>query len=375
MALDKNELRYLISELKKYFVVKSDIGDLGGSGVTEDMLDELKGEIEEFVENKNYVTQEHVEEQIQDIEEMLGGKAIRYITQEEFDVLSEEEKLNPEISWVITDKPEIDVSMLHNHDNMEVLKNITQEQIDAWNNGSDIVIPDDIITEEDLQPIISDVELLKTAVEKPPTYVMPTLVMNIFPLDIPLNEESEIKISFKFNKNDAGNINNVILKRNGIIISEGEIISEFTDIITASDANSIRYNLTVMYDEGVVKNSNLGNPYPNTNIKAGELVVEKSVSVFAPSYYGAVKTFDISLLNIINNTSRDCTFTSIFLEDEKFVYMYPSNFGELQSIKDANNFEYIDSYTKEHVTYNGIDYLVYILTDAVTISDFKQVFS
>lgn len=375
MALDKNELRYLISELKKYFVVKSDIGDLGGSGVTEDMLDELKGEIEEFVENKNYVTQEHVEEQIQDIEEMLGGKAIRYITQEEFDVLSEEEKLNPEISWVITDKPEIDVSMLHNHDNMEVLKNITQEQIDAWNNGSDIVIPDDIITEEDLQPIISDVELLKTAVEKPPTYVMPTLVMNIFPLDIPLNEESEIKISFKFNKNDAGNINNVILKRNGIIISEGEIISEFTDIITASDANSIRYNLTVMYDEGVVKNSNLGNPYPNTNIKAGELVVEKSVSVFAPSYYGAVKTFDISLLNIINNTSRNCTFTSIFLEDEKFVYMYPSNFGELQSIKDANNFEYIDSYTKEHVTYNGIDYLVYILTDAVTISDFKQVFS
>lgn len=375
MALDKNELRYLISELKKYFVVKSDIGDLGGSGVTEDMLDELKGEIEEFVENKNYVTQEHVEEQIQDIEEMLGGKAIRYITQEEFDVLSEEEKLNPEISWVITDKPEIDVSMLHNHDNMEVLKNITQEQIDAWNKGSDIVIPDNIVTEEDLQPIISDVELLKTAVEKPPTYVMPTLVMNIFPLDIPLNEESEIKISFKFNKNDAGNINNVILKRNDIIISEGEIISEFTDIITASDANSIRYNLTVMYDEGVVKNSNLGNPYPNTNIKAGELVVEKSVSVFAPSYYGAVKTFDISLLNIINNTSRNCTFTSIFLEDEKFVYMYPSNFGELQSIKDANNFEYIDSYTKEHVTYNGIDYLVYILTDAVTISDFKQVFS
>ena len=446
MSLDKNELKYLISELKKYFVMKSDIGDLGGSGVTEDVLNDLKGEIEEFVENKNYVTHDHMNEQIQDIEQMLGGKAIRYITQAEFNELSEEEKANPEISWVITDKPEIDASMLHNHDNMDILGSITQEQIDSmatdeellevksmlggkairyitqaefnelseeekanpeisWvitdfedksheHNNMDILdsitqeqidawnsecscgdIFDKVLTDEDLQPIINEVELLKSAVEKPPTYVMPTLSMNVFPSDIPLNTETEIKISFKFNKNDAGNINNVILKRNGVTISEGEILSEFNDVVNATDANSISYTLTVMYDEGGIKNSNLGNPYPDTNIKAGEITVEKFVSVFAPSYYGAVKSFDVSLLNVINNTSRNCTFTSIFLDDEKFVYMYPSSFGEIQSIKDANNFEYIDSYTKERIKYNGIDYLVYILTDAVTISDFKQVFS
>lgn len=262
MSLDKNELRYLINELKKHFIVRSDIGDLNG-----------------------------------------------------------------------------------------------------------------VVTEEDLKPLVDDVELIKNIIEEPPTYIIPTASINISPLNITVNKETEIKISIVFNRNDAGKINNIILKRNGIVISEDVIISEFNDVVNISDTDPIIYSLTIMYDEGDIKNSNLGNPYPENIIKAGKLDIEKIVPVVAPSYYGSVKVFDVSLLKNIINTSKECVFDSIYLDDEKFVYMYPSSFGEINSIKDGNGFEYIDSYTKEHVIYNGIDYLVYILTDAVTISDFKQVFS
>lgn len=262
MSLDKNELRYLINELKKHFIVRSDIGDLTG-----------------------------------------------------------------------------------------------------------------VVTEEDLKPLIDDVELIKNVIEEPPTYIMPTASINVSPINIVINKETEIKLSIVFNRNDAGNVNNMILRRNGIVISEDVIINEFNDIVTISDTDPINYSLTIIYDEGDIKNSNLGNPYPENAIKAGELTIEKSVPVIAPCYYGSVDLFDMSLLKMINNTSKEYTFNSIYLNNEKFVYMYPSSFGEVNSIKDGNGFEYIDSYTKEHIMYNGIDYLVYILTDAVTISDFKQVFS
>ena len=56
--------------------------------------------------------------------------------------------------------------------------------------------------------------------------------------------------------------------------------------------------------------------------------------------------------------------------------MYPASFGVLSSIKDANNFEYINSYTYKTIEYDGVTYNVYVLTDAVTVEGaFKQTFS
>ena len=45
------------------------------------------------------------------------------------------------------------------------------------------------------------------------------------------------------------------------------------------------------------------------------------------------------------------------------------------SLKDANNFDYINSYTKLTVMYQEVEYLVYVLTDPVTIKGFSQSFS
>ena len=55
--------------------------------------------------------------------------------------------------------------------------------------------------------------------------------------------------------------------------------------------------------------------------------------------------------------------------------MYPQSFGALTSIKDSNNFEYINSYTQSTISYNNVDYYIYILTDPVEIDEFKQTFN
>lgn len=97
------------------------------------------------------------------------------------------------------------------------------------------------------------------------------------------------------------------------------------------------------------------------------------------SYYGAVTTAPtdkagITALtkNMKNTKAQTATFT---LSNQRSCYCYPASFGNLTSIKDANNFEYLSSYTKTTVAVDGVDYNVYTLTDPVTASGFKQIYS
>ena len=97
------------------------------------------------------------------------------------------------------------------------------------------------------------------------------------------------------------------------------------------------------------------------------------------SYYGAVTTAPTDKAGIIaltknvkNSKAQTATFT---LSNQRSCYAYPASFGNLTSIKDANNFEYLSSYTKTNVTVDGTSYNVYTLTDPVTASGFKQVYA
>lgn len=97
------------------------------------------------------------------------------------------------------------------------------------------------------------------------------------------------------------------------------------------------------------------------------------------SYYGAVTTAptdkaEITALtkNVKNTKAQTATFN---LSNQRSCYCYPASFGNLTSIKDANNFEYLSSYTKTSVTVDGVAYNVYTLTDSVTASGFKQIYS
>lgn len=108
------------------------------------------------------------------------------------------------------------------------------------------------------------------------------------------------------------------------------------------------------------------------------------------SYYGTTALSYISdldatsLANLftknIKNT-KSLTWENITLNDERFCYMYPVSLGELTSIKDGNGFSQLEGYTKTTVNLtsqiNGdiVSYYVYFLTDSVTGSGFKQIYT
>lgn len=97
------------------------------------------------------------------------------------------------------------------------------------------------------------------------------------------------------------------------------------------------------------------------------------------SYYGAVTTAPtdkagITALTKVVKTTKGQTAT-FNLSNQRSCYCYPASMGNLTSIKDANNFEYISSYTKTTVVVDGVDYNVYTLTDPVTATGFKQVYA
>lgn len=97
------------------------------------------------------------------------------------------------------------------------------------------------------------------------------------------------------------------------------------------------------------------------------------------SYSGVVTTApttaaEITALtkNVKNTKALTATFN---LSNQRSCYCYPVSFGDITSIKDSNNFEYLSSYTKTSVTVDGTAYNVYTLTDPVTATGFKQIYA
>ena len=214
-------------------------------------------------------------------------------------------------------------------------------------------------------------------IDEPPTYTRPTLTTSLSSSNIRHNVSTSITITPKFTQNDAGAITSYSLTKGGNVIYTNTSASAYTDTITLSHGSSVTYSATVNYGDGVIKNTLLGIAYPSTSIKAGSISSNATVKGYALSYYGVINTNSIDNVDNLTNvlrTSKGSTLT-FSMTNQRVVYMYPKSFGNLTSIKDANNFEYINSYTLSTMTLDGVEYNVYILTDAVTISGFKQIFS
>ena len=140
---------------------------------------------------------------------------------------------------------------------------------------------------------------------------------------------------------------------------------------------SVSVSTTSKVFEGVTGNTT----YTVKATKNGVTVQGSTSVIFVnPSYFGdvdadftptedAIKTLAKSVKNTKSYTG------SVSLENQKTCYAYPKSMGALTTIKDANNFEYLQSYTRSEVTVWNETYYVYILTDPVTIDTFKQIYS
>ena len=256
---------------------------------------------------------------------------------------------------------------------------ITDGRLNKVEDALHFISRTDIEQREQLEKNTSDISTILDIVDTPPTYIKPTLSISLNTGTLEHNKATSVTITPNFKQNDAGLVSKYVLYKNGTEIFNSTTISAYTDSATINHNGSISYSATATYGDGPIKNTLLGIPYPNTSIKAGSVSASGIIRAYALSYYGIINSStitenDISSLSSRLSSSKSHTYT-VNLAEQRIVYMYPQSFGTLTSIKDANNFDYINSYTRTTLSYNGVDYYVYILTDPVTITGFKQIFN
>lgn len=225
-----------------------------------------------------------------------------------------------------------------------------------------------------------DIQKILGMIEQAPTYTMPTLSLSISPSRLIHQEVTTVTVTPKYTQNDGGAVVSYVLKSGNDILLESDKIEPFTHSVVSNNNTLFTYTAVVTYEDGPIKNTNAGNPYPETSIKAGSLIKDSTIKCYAHSYYGAIDTEEITENDIPNFskvllTSKGSTQTFTLKEGQRSVYMYPANFGDLSSIKDANNFDYIDSYNLTKFVFNEVIYNVYTLKDPVQIDGFKQIFN
>lgn len=99
-------------------------------------------------------------------------------------------------------------------------------------------------------------------------------------------------------------------------------------------------------------------------LKANALSKTVTVYIVNNSYYGVVSAntttiTDTTGLRVSTQYGRAATI-AFTQANQKIVYLYPSTFGDLTSIKDQNGFEGISGFEKQSITLNGVSYNLYI---------------
>lgn len=212
-----------------------------------------------------------------------------------------------------------------------------------------------------------------------PTYVKPKLTATSNVTSVSHKKKTTVVLTPTYAQNDAGELVKFSILKNNEVIAELTEVKSIEDTITLNHGESATYSFVVEYKDGVIKDTVTGDPYPDTSIKAGTVVVGITINCYANSYVGVIadKEFeesDIASLTPTPKKSKDHTHT-FKLDMQKSVYMYPKSYKELESIKDSNGFDYISSYILKTITYDDVEYYVYVLETITIIDKFKQVFS
>ena len=371
---------YLLSEEDYKLLQKKGLGNLSTfSGSYNDLKDkpDLSYEIKNVLSLDNIETTNSVQEKLQNIIKTFNANCneISQGLRKEMALLEIEiyEYLQESINDMSVDikKTVDDWCIALSIDLQNLMK---QELENRFETVDEKILNCEKLINSNKKEIDDQFQIIFKAIDTPPIYESPVLTLSTSNKAIH-NVSSGIIITPKFTQNDAGEIISYTLKRDDVVIFESSSVQAFKDTIQISHGSIVRYSAIVEYGDGAIKESVLGNPYPTGKIKAGSIATTMIVSCYAYSYYGVIDSeIDIQTLENVLNTSRG--YTTVYqLNNQRSVYMYPSTFGELTSIKDANGFEYKDSYSFSQMTIDGISYNIYKLADPVTIVDFKQIFA
>lgn len=170
-------------------------------------------------------------------------------------------------------------------------------------------------------------------------------------------------------------------KRTSQTITVRWTVKEGNDTVTPDTVSVNDEGVSPSVNSKVFENVTGNTTYTVKATKDGTQVSGSTAATFVnPSYFGPVdagfsptEEAIKALTKTIKNTKNYTGNTS--LTHQKVCYAYPKSFGELTAIRDANNFEYLQSYTKSELQVWDETYYVYVLTDPVTIDTFRQIYS
>lgn len=177
----------------------------------------------------------------------------------------------------------------------------------------------------------------------------------------------------------TANVTNVgTVTINNIKFYKGNTLLDTQTFVTGTNS----YSYTFPAAESIITNQSysIGIEYTKKDGSISEAKYTGTYEFVNDCYYGltgAVPTVaDITTMSKTPLKKIKGTTQTFSPNNEHIVYAYPSGLGDLTSIKDQNNFEYLtNSYTKTTATINGETYNIYYLTSPVTATNLKQVFA
>lgn len=197
-------------------------------------------------------------------------------------------------------------------------------------------------------------------------YVAPVISISISPSDTLYEKGDSI---------DSVTITASVTKKSENI-EKVEFLVNGTVKETVESGVSAGGSFSFTYDEGVTSNTTFRVRTNDIDTKTSKYA-DKSVSFVLPYYYGVVPNDSIAVLtNLTKDLSSKGTKTYTYTADnEHCVIVFDSAYADLVSIKDQNNFENINDFTKKTINIGDYTYKYYITKGKKTISNFKFTFA
>ena len=204
-------------------------------------------------------------------------------------------------------------------------------------------------------------------------YEKPTMTLGINPAKTIYDKVSETLSSITINANVTKKSENIkevrfyvdnVLVKTDTTHTTGGLVS-YTH--TFSPATNKTFNVKIECED----------------IKAGKVSANTTITFIGKSYYGYLKegtTIDetnIKTLNTILKKELKYKYSAITTPGTDLYHIVlcqPKELGTITSVKDALNFEYIQDYTIQDITVDGLDYKLMYLTNPVSVTDFLQDF-
>ena len=333
--------------------------------------------LSETIENLNIPTKTSELENDSDfttnsyVNEMLGGKKLVYLTQAEYDNLTEEEKNNADVVYNITDSSEEYITT-------EQL-NTTMEQINNKITESDIFVTD--------MTVVNGIGGIESGSNLNGMTTLEILNKLIFPYVAPSITVSGTPNGGLYEKGNTQTITNVrvsVTKKSERIIKI-EIFDGGTSLGVLEGVN---------IENGGVFNFKVNINVNSINKQLSVVVTDNSNKSYSsktnsfnfvyPYYVGVcdVNSETTELLikgltkRIETKGSKTITYTT---NNQRMVFAYPTSYGLISKILDANSFDVTNTFSHSTLNIIGLDntsqsYYVYI-NGASTVSNFNMKFN